>query len=531
MDWGYILCVDDDSQELNTLANQLQEEFSRSHIVYKAVSVEEAVVLMDMLQASNKPIELILCKHRMPGIQGADFLDDVQKANPDIMKVLLLDEADTLSSEYLLSRATIHNFLERPWKREHLLLTVEALLKLYNVTQRIENVQEIGLQFGPIFDLPELLHRTVDSIEAITAASKIAIAITNGENRDIHMIISNASKEGKNETFQESIPEGLQRFVGEAFAQRREPLVFSHVAENQYLQRIGIPEWYQTRHLVCIPLWRKDRFFGVIFVADKRSGLLFLREDILLVKIIAFQLLASLENIRLTEEKLRIERVSTIGNMASEIIHDLKGPMTTIMGFAELLERDDCTLQEQQDYSRMIGSEVEDMVTMVEEILEFSRGSKMTLNLSSCNLEQLVAEVCDMLEQNVFKEQRIRLITKLQCTRRLYADKEKLKRVFYNIARNAAEAMRDYGRFSINTYLHHATHVEFRLADSGPGIPPHVKHNIFEPFMTYGKKRGTGLGMSIARKIITEHGGDIWVESEEGKGTIFYFTVPVMREK
>ena len=104
MDWGYILCVDDDFQELSTLANQLQEEFSRSHIVYKAVSVEEATVIMDMLQASNSPIELILCKHRMPGIQGADFLDDVQKANPDIMKLLLLDETDTISSEYLLSR-------------------------------------------------------------------------------------------------------------------------------------------------------------------------------------------------------------------------------------------------------------------------------------------------------------------------------------------------------------------------------------------------------------------------------------------
>jgi signal transduction histidine kinase len=179
----------------------------------------------------------------------------------------------------------------------------------------------------------------------------------------------------------------------------------------------------------------------------------------------------------------------------------------------------------------MIGSEVEEMVTMVEEILEFSRGSKMTLNLSPCDLEYLVAEVCDVLQHTVFKEQEIRLITKLNCKRRLYADKEKLKRVFYNIARNAAEAMCDHGRFSINTYLYHTTQVEFRLADSGPGIPPHIKHNIFEPFMTYGKKRGTGLGMSIAKKIITDHGGDIWVESEEGKGTIFYFTVPVMREK
>jgi signal transduction histidine kinase len=204
--------------------------------------------------------------------------------------------------------------------------------------------------------------------------------------------------------------------------------------------------------------------------------------------------------------------------------------MTTIMGFAELLERDDCTPQEQKEYSSMISSEVEDMVAMVEEILEFSRGSKMTLNLAACRIEELVDEVSEVLKRT-FQEQDIHLVTKLNCRKTLYADKEKLKRVFYNVAHNAAEAIHDQGRFSINTYLHNATHVEFRLADSGPGIPPHVKENIFEPFVTYGKKRGTGLGMSIAKKIITDHGGDIWVESEEGKGTIFYFTVPIFREK
>ena len=154
----------------------------------------------------------------------------------------------------------------------------------------------------------------------------------------------------------------------------------------------------------------------------------------------------------------------------------------------------------------------------------------MTLNLEACRVEDVVKEVSEVLRRT-FQEQNMYLVTKLNCRRMLYADKEKLKRVFYNVARNAAEAMRDNGRFSINTYLYSPTHLEFRLADSGPGIPQHVKDNIFEPFVTYGKKRGTGLGMSIAKKIITDHGGDIWVESEEGKGTIFYFTVPILREK
>lgn len=526
MDWGYILCVNDDLKELNTLANQLQEEFSRSHIVYKAESVEEATLVIDMLQANQKQIELIICKQGMPGIQGADFLENAHRANPEIMKILLLGSDDTLSSEYLLSRATIQNFIKTPWSREHLILTVESLLKLYKISQNIENLQEIGLQFGPIFDLPKLLKKTIQYIENITTASKVAIAITDGKTSDIQIPVSNAP----DNSFNEQSREGIQQLIRKVFAKRKEPLVFNNVSENQYLQQFDVPDWYKVNHLVCIPLWRKNNFFGVIFMADKESGLLFFREDILFVKIIAYQLLASLESVRLTEEKLRMERLSTIGNMAGEIIHDLKGPMTTIMGFAELLERDDCTPQEQKDFSKIISTEVEQMVEMVEEILEFSRGSKMKLNLQPCNVEQLVAEVAEVLRRT-FSEQGIELITKITCTQTIYADKEKLKRVFFNIANNAKEAIHNHGKFSINTYLHNDTHIEFRLADSGPGIPPHVKENIFEPFVTHGKKRGTGLGMSIAKKIIDDHNGEIWVESEEGKGTIFYFTVPVARNR
>lgn len=527
MDWGYILCVDDDWQELSLLANQLQEEFSRSHIVYKAGSIEEASMIMDMLQASQKRIELILCKQHMARVQGDSFLEAIHKANPEIMKLLIFAPGDLLDSAYLLSRATIQNFIEAPWKREHLILTVESLLKLYKISQHIEEIQELGLQFGPIFDLHDLLRQTIHSIEGLTTASKVAVATTDGQTVELRLLVSN---EPEGTVMDELSHNAIAEMLRKVFARQKDPLVFNNVAENQYLQQFDIPEWYQARHLACIPLWRKEDFFGVLFMGDKRSGLPFFREDILLAKIIAYQLLASLENIRLTEDKLRLDRLSTIGNMANEIIHDLKGPMTTIMGFAELLERDDCTPIEKKQFSGLISSEVEQMVEMVEEILEFSRGGKMRLNLMPCNVEQLVAEVAEVLQRTA-KDQDIRITTRLTCKKRVFADSDKLKRVFFNIAKNAIEAMRDGGRLSINTYPHQDTHLEFRLADSGPGIPPQVKEHIFEPFVTYGKKRGTGLGMSIAKKIVNDHGGDIWVESEEGKGTIFYFTVPIAREK
>jgi len=234
MDWGYILCVGGDLQELNTLANQLQEEFSRSHIVHKSESVEEATLVIDMLQAGQKQIELIICNQKMPGIQGADFLESVHRVNPEIMKILLLDPEDKFSSEYLLSRATIQNFIEKPWRREHLILTVESLLKLYKISQNIEELQEIGLQFGPIFDLPKLLRKTIQYIEDITTASKVAIAITDGKTSDIQIPVSNAP----DNSFNEQSIEGIQQLIQEVFTKRREPLVFNNVSENRYLQKL-----------------------------------------------------------------------------------------------------------------------------------------------------------------------------------------------------------------------------------------------------------------------------------------------------
>ncbi len=524
MDWGYILCVNDDLIELNTLSNQLQEEFSRSHIVYKAESAEEATLILDMLQAAQKQIELIICDQIMPGVTGSEFLDTVHQTNPDIMKMLLLDPEDAIDPSYLLSRATVHNVLIKPWQREHLILSVESLLKLYNFSNHIEELQQISLQFGPIFDLPKLLKKAIHYIKEVTSAWKVAIAVTDGFSTDITLFLSSSFE---HESFETQYPkEKLEHFLKKIFLTRREPLVFSNAYDNQYLQQFDIPDWYKANYIVCVPLWRNESFFGVIYLADKISGLPFFREDIMAVKILAYQLLSSLGNIRLTEEKLRMERLSTIGNLAGEIIHDLKGPMTSILGFAELLADNDCSAREQREYSGIIASEVNQMVEMVEEILEFSRGDKMKLNRRPCDIQEFVTDVMELLE-NTFSEQNIQLITKLYCKKTIYADKDKLKRVFYNIANNAKEALQEGGRFSINTYAHQNTHVEFRLADSGPGIPEHVKENIFEPFVTYGKKRGTGLGMSISKKIITDHGGDIWVESEEGMGTIFYFTIPI----
>jgi signal transduction histidine kinase len=103
-------------------------------------------------------------------------------------------------------------------------------------------------------------------------------------------------------------------------------------------------------------------------------------------------------------------------------------------------------------------------------------------------------------------------------------DETKLRRVFHNIARNAAEAMPGGGHFAVNVRLDGDT-LELRFTDDGPGIPPELEGRLFEPFSTANKPGGTGLGLAMVKKIAEEHRGTVACESSPA-GTRFVFRIP-----
>jgi signal transduction histidine kinase len=104
-------------------------------------------------------------------------------------------------------------------------------------------------------------------------------------------------------------------------------------------------------------------------------------------------------------------------------------------------------------------------------------------------------------------------------------DQDKLIRVFYNIASNARDAMPQGGTLTVTT-IEEDGYVRIDFTDTGTGMPEEVKKRIFEPFMTYGKKHGTGLGMSIVKKVIDDHHGKIEINSVMGKGTAITIYLP-----
>jgi signal transduction histidine kinase len=227
-------------------------------------------------------------------------------------------------------------------------------------------------------------------------------------------------------------------------------------------------------------------------------------------------------NSRYIEQLLQSERLTILGSMVSSIIHDLKNPMSAILSSVEYLEKT-VPSESVRQLAEIIHSSAVRMVEMSEELLGFARG-KVSLRPRSTSVGRLLA----LLEEEILKQIRssqIRLVVRVDEAGPLTLDEARLTRCLTNIIKNAKEALGEQGTITIQS-LDAGSQLDISISDNGPGIPELIKGRIFEPFVTYGKKDGTGLGMAIAKSTVDAHGGRIWLDSESGKGTTFHMVLP-----
>ncbi|MBT4818972.1 MAG: CHASE2 domain-containing protein [Lentisphaerae bacterium] len=237
------------------------------------------------------------------------------------------------------------------------------------------------------------------------------------------------------------------------------------------------------------------------------------------------QLEEALERLHAAQEELvRSEKLSVVGNMAATIIHDIRGPMTAIMGYAELMTGRDLLAEEATRYSGTIIRQTERVNNMVQEILDFARGdSELALDPIKAGL--LLGEVGANLRDEL-RSGDITVTCDSSCPVEVHVDREKMLRVFLNLGRNAAEAMQGKGAITIDCAVQDRT-IVVSVTDDGPGIPEDIRATVFEPFVTAGKEKGTGLGLAIVKRVVENHGGEIGVESATGSGTVFRVRLPL----
>lgn len=281
---------------------------------------------------------------------------------------------------------------------------------------------------------------------------------------------------------------------------------------------------FQMGSYASAPLMAKDKMLGLIEVGISSSrGHQFGDEDTQLLGLIAGQLARSLAVMRARVRREREDRVTALGAMLSGVMHDLKTPLTISSGYLQLLERTDDEAR-RQEYSDAIKKQFEDIRVMTGEVVAYARG-EITLYERHVHLSIFGEELRHSLEHE-FAQSGSEVAVTLNTRGTIVVDEGKLKRIIFNLARNAREAMSEApGVFEVEV-SREGDWLRVECGDTGPGIPPQLLSQVFEPFVSYRTGARSGLGLSIVRGLVMELGGDVQVASEVGVGTTFTITLP-----
>jgi len=225
---------------------------------------------------------------------------------------------------------------------------------------------------------------------------------------------------------------------------------------------------------------------------------------------------------KMMEERLiKAERLASIGELAGQIGHDLRNPLTGIKGGAYFLKMkgDKLTEADIKKISKLIDNAVEDSNRIISSLIDYA--SDLHLEISMCTPKSLLSGA--LLKVQI--PNRIEVLDRLQEEPEFFADAGKIENVFTRIIANAVEAMPEKGILEIRSILK-GSNVEITFADSGVGISADILAKIFSP-LTTTKAKGMGLGLAICKRIVDAHGGKIAIESTVGKGTTFAITLPI----
>jgi signal transduction histidine kinase len=249
------------------------------------------------------------------------------------------------------------------------------------------------------------------------------------------------------------------------------------------------------------------------------------KEDQGLLSILGLQAATALLNIHLTQERIHFERLSAFGRMIGSLVHDFRSPLTAIRGYAGMLGALNLVSAEREEYSHLAIEECDRLNAMINELLEFTRGGRSRLEIRNISLRDYLEDLRPAIRAH-FKDGAIRFEMKLGYEGPVYLDPDRMSRAVLNVVSNSSQAMTGKGLFILRTERRD-NEVLIEFQDTGTGIPEEVRHRIFEPFFSYGKAQGIGLGMSITRKIVEEHGGKVELSSELGHGTRVRFVLPL----
>jgi signal transduction histidine kinase/pSer/pThr/pTyr-binding forkhead associated (FHA) protein len=338
---------------------------------------------------------------------------------------------------------------------------------------------------------------------------------------------------------QEKLP--ISRTITDHVLREREGILVSDAARDARFQSVQSIVKFGIREVICVPMKGRHETLGVLYldttttaqrlvsvgIASKFTG-----DHLSLASAIAHLASLAVEETRYYQAMVHAERLAAIGHTVAALSHDLKNILHGLSFGGEMVDR---ALKEDDDNLlrngwRLVQKNQGRIAELVRDMLTYSKEREP--NIKPTDINVVARDVVELMQARA-GEQGVKMWTQLDESLPIVAaETEQIHRALLNIVGNALDAVEESAEPKVKVKTTKEASEEggwvlIHVLDNGPGIAPEKQAEIFRPFVSSKGNRGTGLGLAVSRKILREHGGDITVQSQVGKGSQFTLRLPV----
>ncbi len=403
---------------------------------------------------------------------------------------------------------------------------------------RLQRILEISQILTSTYDLDELLQIILAAATELTKTETASILLLDEGSSELRFAASTGSYRDKLMTMRVPVDGSLAGTI----LRSGEPMVFDNVQQDpRHFDGVDKQIAFESRSMLGVPLLMRNRSVGVLEAWNKIDSSPFSEEDGQVLMTLAAQAAVAIENARLiTALQKAYEQLNRVDQIKSDFIaiasHELRTPLGLILGYAAMLKEDlkNPETSQQLDVVMKSALRLRDLIDDMVNVQHIEEG-KAKLVLTEFVLQDVVQRAVEAMSELYTAKDQEMLVSLPSQPVPLTADRDKITLVLNNLLTNAIKFTDAGGRIMVSAERKNGE-VQVHVADTGIGIPAREVERIFDRFYqvephltrTYG---GLGLGLAIAKGMIELHGGKIWVESVEGLGSRFSFSVPVSGPK
>jgi len=386
---------------------------------------------------------------------------------------------------------------------------------------RLEMMLEVSRVFNSTLDLKALLQSVIQVTSQLTDTETTSILLLDKQEGDYYFEMTSDQTSAQPEPIAVPFEDSIAGWI----VKNGEALVVDNIQhEERHFNEVEAMTPLAIQSVLGVPLITQDKTIGVIEVFNKRGRTGFTGDDIHTLNTLAVQAAAAIENIRFFEQR---DRLDTIFN-------ELQSPMSSIVGASQLMLTDsDLDCRKLRAELEHINREATRLSQMVNDFLELTRieTGRIQMDKRLLDLSALTQEVFDLFHPQALEKKITLSLNAKRAIPQIHADADRLRQVIVNLIDNAIKYNHEGGEVEVALCCNQVR-VQVSVRDTGQGIPAKELGLVFDKFYRGPRDKGVtggpGLGLSVARKIIEAHGGDIWVQSEVGAGSIFTFSLPLL---